>query len=148
MDWQNLFLSSLAVFVILYIAGVCISLLSSVMQCGKTSMSESAIEGLTWASIPTAVYTLAAALAVVRHPFSSTLEGFGIPTTSSAMVGIGYLMMLSTWVTTVWVVHNTERNVCVPSTSEMTTFKTQLLKELAAKQAAEEKNKKASVLKK
>jgi hypothetical protein len=64
------------------------------------------------------------------------------------MVGIGYLMMLSTWVTTVWVVHNTERNVCVPSTSEMTAFKTQLLKELAAKQAAEEKNKNASVLKK
>jgi hypothetical protein len=61
------------------------------------------------------------------------------------MMAVGYLMMLSTWVTTVWVVHNTERNVCVPSTAEMTAFKTQLLKELAAKQAAEEKNKTATV---
>ena len=145
MDWQNLFLSSLAVFVILYIVGICISLLSSTMQCGKTSISESAIEGLTWASVPTIVYTIAAIFSIIRHPFSSTLEGFGIPISSSDMMAVGYLMMLSTWVTTVWVVHNTERNVCVPSTAEMTAFKTQLLKELAAKQAAEEKNKTATV---
>ena len=148
MDWQNLALSSLAVFILMYIVGFCISLLSSTMQCGKTSMSESAVEAVTWASVPTIVYTIASIFTIVRNPFSSTLQTFGIPINSSEMVGIGYLMMLSTWVTTVWVVHNTERAVCVPSTAEMTAFKTQLLKELAAKQQAEENNKNVSVVKK
>jgi hypothetical protein len=45
-------------------------------------------------------------------------------------------------------VNNTERAVCVPSTSEMTEFKTKLLAELKQKQEAEEKNKNVSVLKK
>jgi len=148
MDLQNLAISSLVVFGVLYIVGFCISLLSSSMQCSKTSMIESAIEGLTWAALPTIAYTISAALAVVRHPFSTTLYGFGIPHDSSEMMGVGYLMMLCTWVSTVWVVHNTERNVCIPSTGEMTAFKTKLLKELAAKQAAEEKNKTANVIKK
>jgi hypothetical protein len=145
MDWQNLVLSCLAVFIVMYIVGFCISLLSSTMQCGKTSMSESGVEAITWASVPTIVYTIASIFTIVRNPFSTTLQTFGIPINSSEMIGIGYLMMLSTWVTTVWVVHNTERAVCVPSTAEMTAFKTQLLKELAVKQAAEEKNKTSTV---
>jgi hypothetical protein len=56
--------------------------------------------------------------------------------------------MLTTWPMTVIIVNNTERAVCVPSTSEMTAFKTKLLAELKQKQEAEEKNKNVSVLKK
>jgi hypothetical protein len=67
---------------------------------------------------------------------------------NSNIIAIGFLMMLTTWPMTVIIVNNTERAVCVPSTSEMTAFKTKLLAELKQKQEAEEKNKNVSVLKK
>ena len=49
--------------------------------------------------------------------------------------------MLATWVTTVWNIHSTEKNVCTADVNEMTAFKTKLMKELSEKQEAEEKNK-------
>lgn len=139
MDWTSLGLSSLAVFALLFIVGFCISLLSSGMQCGKTSMGESALEGLQWGAVPAGVYILASAFPFIRNSFKI----YG-----SNMIAVGFLMMLSTWPMTVVIVNNTERAVCVPSTSEMTAFKTKLLAELKQKQEAEEKNKNVSVLKK
>ena len=139
MDWKNLFISIAAVFAVMYISGFCISMLGSFIQCGKTSITESGTEGAIWASFPTFIYGLAATIGYVRHPFSDTLAGFGVDKINSELAAVGYLMMLSTWVSTVWVVHNTERAVCVPSTSEMTEFKERLLKQLAEKQAANEK---------
>ena len=139
MDWTSFGLSSLAVFALMFVVGFCISLVSSTMQCGKTNLSESALEGLEWGAVPSAVYILASVVPIVRQSFKI----YG-----SSIIAVGFLMMLSTWPMTVVVVNNTERAVCVPSTSEMTTFKTKLLAELKQKQEAEERNKNASVLKK
>ena len=59
MDWTSFGLSSLAVFALMFVVGFCISLVSSTMQCGKTNLSESALEGLEWGAVPSAVYILA-----------------------------------------------------------------------------------------
>jgi hypothetical protein len=139
MDWTSLGLSSLGVFIVLFIVGFCISLLSSFMQCGKTGSGQSAIEGLQWSAVPTGVYLIASAFPFIRSSFKI----YG-----SNIIAVGFLMMLSTWPMTVLIVNNTERAVCVPSTSEMTAFKTKLLAELKQKQEAEERNKNVSVLKK
>jgi hypothetical protein len=139
MDWTNLGLSTLAVFGFLYVIGFAISILSSVMQCGKTSMTESSVEALQWAAAPSIVYIIASYFPIIRNSFKMY---------NSNIIAIGFLMMLTTWPMTVIIVNNTERAVCVPSTSEMTAFKTKLLAELKQKQEAEEKNKNVSVLKK
>lgn len=139
MDWTNLGLSTLAVFGFLYAIGIAISVLSSFMQCGKTSMIESSVEGLQWAAVPTIVYVIASYFPIIRNSFKIY---------NSNIIAIGFLMMLTTWPMTVIIVNNTERAVCVPSTSEMTAFKTKLLAELKQKQEAEEKNKNVIVSKK
>ena len=139
MDWTTLGLSTLAVFGIMFGAGFCISLLSSLMQCGKTSMGTSMMQGLMWAVYPAILYTIAATFQVIRNPFKIY---------DSSTYAVGFLMMMIVWPMTVSLVNDTERAVCVPSTSEMTTFKTKLLAELKQKQEAEEKNKNVSVFKK
>jgi len=139
MDWTTLGLSTLTVFGLMFVAGFGISILSSSMQCGKTSMSTSAAQGLIWAAAPSIVYTIAATIQFVRNPFKIQ---------NSSVYAAGFLMMMVVWPMTVYIVNNTERAVCVPSTSEMTAFKTKLLAELKQKQEAEERSKNASVLKK
>jgi len=52
-------------------------------------------------------------------------------------------VMLASWISTVWNIHNTEEAVCTADVNEMTEFKTKLMKELAEKQEEEEKNKEA-----
>lgn len=139
MDWTSLGTSTAAVFGILFTVGTCISLLSSMMQCGKTSFGISAMYGAIWATGPSIVYILATTYQFIRQPFKIQ---------NSAVYAVGFLMMMIIWPMTVYNVGNTERDVCVPSTSEMTAFKTKLLAELKQKQEAEEKNKNVSVLKK
>jgi len=139
MDSTSLGLSTLAVFGLMFVSGFCISLLSSLMQCGKTGMGTSVIQGLIWAAGPALIYVLAATFQFVREPFKIY---------DSKIYAVGFLMMMIVWPMTVYVVNNTERAVCVPSTSEMTAFKTKLLAELKQKQEGEEKNKNVVVLKK
>jgi hypothetical protein len=139
MDWTTLALSTLAVFGLMFASGFCISLLSSLMQCGKTGLSTSAVQGLIWAVGPSLIYAVAATVQVVRDPFKIY---------DSSIYAVGFLMMMVVWPMTVYNINNTERAICVPSTSEMTAFKTKLLAELKQKQDAEERNKNASVFKK
>jgi hypothetical protein len=135
MDWKAV----ASVYGILLITGFIISLLSTQLQCSKVSFSVAFLEGLKFGVIPTILYGLASYFDTVRKPFIDiftnwTGEKYG------SIIGIGYLIMLGAWVSGVWNVHNSEIATCVASTSEMTEFKEKLMKELADKQAAEEKN--------
>lgn len=133
-------LSVVAVFVVLFLAGMIISLLSSQLQCSKVGWSTSAVEGAKWSSYSTLVYAVASYFDRVRNPFSSTLVGFGLSADVADVVGVGYLVMLMSWVATVWNIHNTEEAVCNPDVNEMTAFKKKMLAELQAKQEAEDAN--------
>jgi cytochrome c biogenesis factor len=139
MDWKQLGLSSLAVFGLLLLAGTIISLLSSQLQCSKISVSESFKQGSIFAFLPTLVYSLGAAFAQVRTPFSRTLTSFGIPEDSSSIMGVGYITMITAWVSAVWAIHTIEKNVCKPDVNEMTAFKTKMLAELQQKELDKEK---------
>ena len=140
MDWKNLAFSAAAVFGVLSVMGVIISLLSTQLQCSKIGFMPSIKHGMVFAAVPTAVYALAAAVEKVRNPFSSTLNSFGINEDTSKIVGVGYLIMLAAWVTSVSTIHNTEKDVCNPDAQEMTEFKKKLMAELAEKQQKEEAN--------
>lgn len=139
MDWTSLGTSTAVVFGILFVVGTCISLYSSYMQCAKTSFGTSAMYGAIWAAGPSLVYIVASTFEVLRQPFKIY---------ESPIWAVGFLMMMIIWPVTVHIVASTERDVCVPSTSEMTAFKTKLLAELKQKQEAEEKNKNIVVIKK
>jgi hypothetical protein len=143
MDWKVLGLSSLVVFALMTVAGTIISLISSQLQCSKIGVLESLKQGSIYASLPTAVYLIVRGIDAVRSPFSNTLASFGISRESAEVLGIGYTVMLAAWITTVWNIHNTEKNVCTPDVQEMTAFKQKLMAELAQKQEAEEKNQSA-----
>ena len=133
------------VFGVTTIAGVIISILSSQLQCSKIGFGQSLKQGAFSAVLPSIVYFLAVYFPKIRSPFSHTLSYFGLNPEISQVVGVGYLVMLTSWITTFWNIHNTEKAVCVPDVNEMTEFKKKLLAELEAKQITEEKNKEATI---
>ena len=128
-----------SVYGILLITGFVISLLSTQLQCSKVNFSVAFTEGLKFGAIPTILYGLASYFEQVRKPFIDIFTTYA-GEKYGAVIGLGYLIMLGAWVSGVWNVHNSEIATCVASTSEMTEFKEKLMKELADKQAAEEKN--------
>jgi hypothetical protein len=146
MDLASTAKGSAVVFAALYVVGICISLLSSYLQCSKTSFADSAKEGAIWAFFPTLVYAASSLFEFIRSPFSSTfVNEFGI---FNPAMPVGYLVMISTWITTIMVIHSSQTNVCQPSVAEMAEFKKKLLIELQEKQEAEERNKEGNIARK
>jgi Na+(H+)/acetate symporter ActP len=140
MDYKLLAFSSAGVLGVMFLSGLVVSLLSTQLQCSKIGTSTSLKQGLISAMAPTLVYTLAAAFLIVRHPFSSTFESFGVPEDSARILGVGYLTMLTAWVTSVWNIHNSEKTVCQTNLKEMTDFKKKMMSELAEKERQKEAN--------
>jgi len=140
MDYKLLAFSSAGVLGVMFLSGFVISLLSTQLQCSKIGTSTSLKQGLISAVAPTLVYTLAVVFFVIRHPFSGTFESFGVPEESARILGVGYITMLTAWVTTVWNIHNSEKTVCQADLKEMTDFKKKLMAELAEKERQKEAN--------
>lgn len=140
MDYASLAKASGVVFAILFVTGVIISLLSTQLQCSKIGFGTSAIRGLYSAVFPTLVYASAMYSDKVRHPFSSTFENFGVTSDKSSILGVGYLVMLASWVSVVSNINQSEKLVCKPDLKEMTDFKKKLMAELYQKEQAKEKN--------
>lgn len=140
MDFKQWGFSLLAVYAVLYIVGLVISILSSQLQCSKISWTTSAQQGAIWAAYPTGLYALATYFEFVRRPFSNTLLSFGLPEDKAEVIGVGYLVMLIGWIATVWNIHNTEKVACNPDVKEMTEFKQKLIAELQQKEEEKEKN--------
>lgn len=143
MDWTAVF----SVYGVLLITGVIISLLSTQLQCSKISFASALKEGALFGLTPTIGYIALNYFDVVREPFITFFKGFGLDDASANMFGIGFIVMLIAWPSSVWNVHNSEIDTCVASASEMTEFKEKLMKELAEKQQQEEKNSTASKIK-
>lgn len=144
MDYTQLAKASGVVFVIMFLAGVIISLLSTQLQCSKIGFGTSALRGLYSSILPTIVYALAMYFDVIRHPFSSTFENFGVNSETAQILGVGYLVMLTSWVSVVSNINQSEKLVCKPDLKEMTDFKKKLMAELYEK----EKKKQANIEKK
>jgi hypothetical protein len=121
------------IFVVLSLAGFVISLISSQLQCSKIDLMVSLKQGFISSAFPVFVYAIAVYFPIIRNPFVTTLESFGIKPDSSSMYGVAYLVMLAFWITTVSNVHNTETASCKPSEDEMTEFKKKLLADLSKK---------------
>jgi hypothetical protein len=97
-------------------------------------------EGLVWASLPTFLYWLASYVDSVRLIFTNVLSSdFGIKSNVD-IIGVGYLMMLGSWIMTTRMIHLTESEVCKPSIDELNKFKEDLEKELKKKQGEKEEN--------
>ena len=140
MDYKLLGFSTLGVSGVLATSGIVVSLLSSQLQCSKIGFITSLKQGFISAIGPTIVYALAAIFIFIRHPFSGTFESFGVPEETARILGVGYLTMLTAWVTSVWNVHNSEKAVCQPDVKEMSSFKKKLMSELAQKEKAKEEH--------
>lgn len=141
MELGQLGISALVVYGVLFLAGMGVSLLSSGLQCGKVGWGTSAKYGAISGLLPTGVYALAAAVQRVRNPFARTIQYFGVSDQdTAAVIGVGYLTLLAFCISIVSNIAKTESDVCQPSTSEMTSFKSKLLTELHNKQIKEEKN--------
>jgi hypothetical protein len=140
MDYKSLAKASGAVFGILFVAGMVISLLSTQLQCSKIGFGVSALQGLYSAFLPTIVYALAMYFDKIRHPFSSTFENFGVSSDMSNILGVGYLVMLTSWVTVVSNINKSEKAVCKPDLKEMTDFKKKLMAELYQKEKKLQEN--------
>ena len=145
MEIGKLFVSIGAVYVLLFLAGMILSAASSGIQCQKTDVGEHAKQGAIWATYPTGIYGLAVYFPIIRRFAVNTLKSlFGFSQETAEVLGVGYLMMLVSWVATVWNIHQTEKNVCNPDAQEMTAFKQKLVAELKQKQEAEEKDNEAA----
>lgn len=140
MDYVELAKASGVVFGIMFASGVVISLLSTVLQCSKTGFGTSALRGLYSAVLPTIVYVVGMYFQAVRHPFSSTFENFGVNSETSQILGVGYLVMLASWVSVVSNINQSEKAVCKPDLKEMTDFKKKLMAELYQKEKEKQAN--------
>ena len=144
MEIGKLFLSVGIVYIALLFAGMIISVASSGIQCQKTNAGTHAVQGAIWAAYPAGLYGIAVYFPKIRRFSVNTLKSlFGFSQETAEVIGVGYLMMLVSWVATVWNVHQTEKAVCNPDAQEMTAFKQKLIAELKQKQEAEEKDNKA-----
>jgi hypothetical protein len=139
-NWIEFGFSTVAVFSFLTVSGMIISILSTQLQCSKIGVFTSFLRGLLYAIFPTIVYSIAVVFETVRAPFASTLQSFGIPEDVSNVIGVGYLVMLASWISTVSNIHNSETLVCKPDVKEMTDFKKKLMAELAEKELKKEDN--------
>jgi hypothetical protein len=138
MDYKLLAISALAAGSVLFVAGLCVSLLSTYMQCSKTSFATSLKWGFISSIAPTLAYTLAAAVLLVRRSFSETFKSFGVASDTSEIMGVGYITLLIGWITMVQNIHRTEKEVCQTSVKEMSAFKKKLMAELAEKEHQKE----------
>jgi hypothetical protein len=140
MEYTQLAGATGVVFGIMFLAGVVISLLSTQLQCSKIGFTTSALRGLYSAVLPSIVYALAMYFDVIRHPFSSTFENFGVNSETAQILGVGYLVMLTSWVSVVSNINQSEKLVCKPDLKEMTDFKKKLMAELYEKEKKKEAN--------
>ena len=140
---MNIYITTLFVWGGLILVGFCMALLVSFLKCSKMSPSSSAKEGLIFAALPAGLYMLGNYSEFVRNIFSKTLEtSFGVKEENSAVMGVGYLMMLGAWIMTTRLIDTIETEVCKPSVDELRKFQDDLAKELKEKEAKEEADKK------
>ena len=136
MNW----LALVIVYGVMAVSGTLISMFSTQLQCSKLNFLESLKHGSIFAVGPTVVYGLAVFFALVRNPFASTLESFGIPHDLAPMLAVAYLTMIMAWISSVILISSSEKAVCVANVREMTEFKQNLLAKLQEKEDARVKN--------
>ena len=139
MDWSLLQFTGI-MFIGLSAIGFLLSMLVSYLKCSKTGFAISFLQGCIWGAVPAVVYWVANSVSWILGPFSRTMGSFGVPENYQNALGVGYLMMLSLWVMTTYMIHMTESQVCQPSVDEMAEFQAQLLKELKEKEDAKQAN--------
>jgi hypothetical protein len=140
MDYMMLLLSAAAVACLLAFWGGVVSIISTYLQCQKWNFLTPLIQGVTFSILPSVVYLLAVFFISVRSPFANTLKNWGVYEQWAEVIGVGYLVMLASWISVMWNIHNSEKAVCQSDVKEMTEFKKKLLAELAEKEAAKEAN--------
>ena len=140
MDWRLLGLSLAVVYGVMTVSGTLISLFSTQLQCSKINFMESLKQGFSFAFAPTLVYGLASSFLLIRNPFASTLESFGVPVGLTQMLAVCYLTMIMAWMSSVTLNNNSEKAVCVSNVREMNEFKQNLLAKLQEKESAKEQN--------
>ena len=137
---MNIYITSVLVYGGMFVVGFLMSLLVSFLKCSKISPSSSAKEGAIFGVLPALLYYISNQFDFIRNIFSETLEStFGVKHENSAVMGVGYLMMLGAWIMTTRLIDTIETDVCKPSLDELKKFQDDLAKELKEKEAADKK---------
>ena len=128
--------ATVLIFASMFVVGFVLSVIMSTLQCSKRAYGISMQEGLFFSTLVTGVQWIASTFDSVRLPFARVMMMFGtLPERAEAM-GVGYLMMLMSWVGITRMYHSTEVEVCKPSVDEMARVRAELLKTLAEKEKA------------
>lgn len=126
---------------ILLIAGAIISLLATSLDCGKTSISTAFKQSGIYLGLPLGVYAASSYFPFIRNSYARTIKYFGVQDDdSSAVIAVGYLVLLSMCISAVPIINQSLKSVCQPDTNEMTEFRRALETELHNKQIKEEKD--------
>lgn len=130
------------IYILLLLVGTTLSVLISMMKCGKMSSSLSFQEGISWAILPTGLFALVKFSPYISNIFSSPIKNYftSLSPEAAEVIGAGYLMMLGSWIMTTRMIHSTESSVCKPSKSELQKFADDLEKELKEKEDSKQAN--------
>jgi len=142
LSWGQAFKKGGMLYASLALALLIISLFSTTITCSKQNFWASFLLAIEWAMIPAIITIVSLRYTFIRTPFSNVLESFGVTPDKASTFGSAYIILLVLLPITVYVVHSAENSACVASTSEMSSFKEKMLKELQGKQEVEEKNEK------
>jgi hypothetical protein len=134
---MNSYIVAIIIYCILVGVGSSLSMLTSLLKCGKLNMYLSVGEGIVWSTLPAAMYLLTKWSPAFLSIFSEPIKGFSASLTDNGaeIIATGYIMMLASWIMTTRMIHTTEIAVCKPSNAELAKFKADLEKELKEKEA-------------
>jgi hypothetical protein len=136
-------LVGISIFVMLWVAGIILSVLISSFTCGKQSFADSTPEGFAW-SLPIFIvyFLLNAKFGESGYPSSLILPIFSVPMQSisiqSDFLGQIYAMLLITCIVTTRMFHTTNVIVCIPSKDELKQFEKTLAEDLKKKEQSKE----------
>jgi len=117
-----------------------ILLISTYVECSKYNLLTAVKNGAISAAPCAIAYFFAGMFQFLRGPFENLFIGFGVEETMATNLALGYIIMLFLWPMTVWAAHDATKAACVPTTDEMSKFKTQLLAKLQSKRQKEVSN--------
>lgn len=126
-------------FLVLFVGGMAMCFAITFYMCQKVGVVESVRESALFAMFPALVPGIVHFVPIILLPFENVLrDSFGVAPEKAGYLGMGYIMMLLSWITGARLVGTIQKAVCVPTVDEVTEFKKHFQKKAAATEAQEE----------
>jgi hypothetical protein len=111
-------------------AGFGLMIYSTQGACKKQDLVAAAIDSAIMSAIMVATYLLLPYFGILVEPVRRLLIGFHLAENTADWISQAYILMLMSWIVTMWAGLRIQQRVCKPSKKERDKFKADLLAKL------------------